>query len=517
LFPIPQDLASSPRLLLAIRVWEPANYATSLAGGLNPSPHIGDARDLARFRTLAGYELRWENSSQMVELFANFIGGLASLIVFALRRKEREYLWFGVYLLSFSLYNVNRLYSAFRPVPYDVSQVLWYLLAGFGFYAFAQFFAAVCGQTRSWLRVAAGFLMIAGAFLLIVNVFQPHSAWAWGPGGSWAEAGCWACLFAIVVRAWRAGSRDASILMFPMSWLLLVYFLGALGSFPAVSHQAWMQAYLHLVYTSGLHWPFPFRVLNLAGDLTNLVVLIVVIRRFARSRRDEERLESELEAARTVQQILIPDEVPAIPGFQIQAVYKPASEVGGDFFQIVAVKDGGALMVIGDVSGKGMPAAMTVSLLVGTFRTLAHYTQSPAEILRAMNQRMLTRSSGGFTTCLVLRCDTDGKLTIANAGHVAPYVAGKELPLENGLPLGLAADSTFPECCFQLASDQQLTLLTDGVVEARDEAGALLGFDRSATLSTQPAETIASAAQAFGQDDDITVLTLSYAGVPASA
>ena len=144
------------------------------------------------------------------------------------------------------------------------------------------------------------------------------------------------------------------------------------------------------------------------GDLSNLVILVVLVRRYARSRRDEERLESELEAARTVQKVLIPNEVPTIPGFQIQAVYNPASQVGGDFFQIIGTKSGGVLVVIGDVSGKGMPAAMTVSLLVGTFRTLAHFTKSPAEILRAMNQRMLARSDGGFTTCLVLRAEPDG-------------------------------------------------------------------------------------------------------------
>jgi serine phosphatase RsbU (regulator of sigma subunit) len=164
-----------------------------------------------------------------------------------------------------------------------------------------------------------------------------------------------------------------------------------------------------------------------------------------------------------------------------------------------------------------MPAAMTVSLLVGTVRTLAHYTQSPGEILAAMNQRMLARSRGGFTTCLVLRADTDGKLTVANAGHIPPYLAGQELALESSLPLGLSADTTYSEAVFLLSANQQLTLLTDGVVEARDKAGALFGFERSAALSTQPAEAIAGAAQAFGQDDDITALTLSFAGVASSA
>jgi serine phosphatase RsbU (regulator of sigma subunit) len=165
--------------------------------------------------------------------------------------------------------------------------------------------------------------------------------------------------------------------------------------------------------------------------------------------------------------------------------------------------------VIGDVSGKGMPAAMTVSLLIGTFRTLAHYTQSPGEIMAAMNQRMVGRSQGGFTTCLVLRADVDGTLTIANAGHIAPYLAGKELSLENGLPLGLVWSPAYAESKFHFRPGEQLTLLTDGVVEAREASGALFGFERTAALSEQPAEAIAVAAQQFGQDDDITVLTLT--------
>ena len=227
------------------------------------------------------------------------------------------------------------------------------------------------------------------------------------------------------------------------------------------------------------------------------------------------RAETELEAARAVQQVLIPDEIPSVPGFKIESVYRPAGQVGGDFFQILPMTGGGVLVVIGDVSGKGMPAAMTVSLLVGTFRTLAHYTASPGEILAAMNRRMLARSHGGFTTCLVLRADPDGKFTIANAGHISPYLDGKELPLNNGLPLGLDADTTYPESACQLPPSGQLTLITDGVVEARNKTGTLYGFERTAALSVQPAETIAQTAQEFGQDDDITVITLTSARVPA--
>jgi hypothetical protein len=220
-------------------------------------------------------------------------------------------------------------------------------------------------------------------------------------------------------------------------------------------------------------------------------------------------LQQEFRNARAVQQVLVPDDIPSVAGFSMQSVYKPFGEVGGDFFQILATRDGGVLAVIGDVSGKGMPAAMTVSLLVGTVRTLAHYLDSPAEILSAMNQRMLGRSQGGFTTCLVLRADADGALTVANAGHIAPYLAGRELPLENGLPLGLAVEATYVESNFQLKPREQLTLLTDGIVEAREKTGALFGFERTAAISSQSADQIAKTAELFGQDDDITVLTLT--------
>jgi hypothetical protein len=259
----------------------------------------------------------------------------------------------------------------------------------------------------------------------------------------------------------------------------------------------------------GWHWQYTISTLSVLG----IVTLAILARDLIRDRREKQRMAAELEAGRAVQQVLIPEEIPTIPGFNIQAVYKPYGEVGGDFFQVLPVRSdkgsGGVLAIIGDVSGKGMAAAMTVSLLVGTVRTLAHYTQSPGEILAAMNQRMLARSHGGFTTCLVLRADLDGTLTIANAGHIAPYLGGKELPLENGLPLGLGAETAYAESTFQLARGQQLTLLTDGVVEARDKTGALYGFERTAALSTQPAEPIALAAHNFGQDDDITVLTIA--------
>ena len=242
-----------------------------------------------------------------------------------------------------------------------------------------------------------------------------------------------------------------------------------------------------------------------------LAIVYAVLRYAVDYRHRQTAMEREFQNAREVQQVLVPETLPAIPGFNLTSAYKPALEVGGDFFQILSAGEGGALIVIGDVSGKGMPAAMTVSLLVGTVRTLAHYTKSPGEILTAMNYRMLSRSAGGFTTCLVVRVDSDGRLTAANAGHLAPYINGRELPLMNGLPLGLEAKTNYVESTFTLGANEQLTLLTDGVVEARGKTGELFGFQRTATIATRTADAIAQAARDFGQEDDITVLTLSRA------
>jgi serine phosphatase RsbU (regulator of sigma subunit) len=262
----------------------------------------------------------------------------------------------------------------------------------------------------------------------------------------------------------------------------------------------------------GWQWQYTSFTLTLLGAVT----LAILVRDLIRDRREKQRMAAELAAGRAVQQVLIPEGIPTFPGFSIQSVYKPFGEVGGDFFQVLPAESNrraaGVLVMIGDVSGKGLPAAMTVAMLVGTARALAHYGLGPGEILAAMNQHLLARSNGGFTTCLVMRADTDGKLTIANAGHVSPYRNGAELQLENGLPLGLAQSAIYNESTCRLAENEQLTLLTDGVVEARNKAGELFGFERTAAISTESAESIARAAQAHGQEDDITVLTLAFVG-----
>ena len=261
----------------------------------------------------------------------------------------------------------------------------------------------------------------------------------------------------------------------------------------------------NVIQTGNWRWKRTALTLTILGVTT----LAIFVRALIQDRRDKLRLVTELEAARVIQQVLIPEVTPMVPGFEVRSVYRPFGEVGGDFFQILPLKEDRTLIAIGDVSGKGLPAAMQVSLLVGTLRALAEYTDSPAAMLTALNRHMMGRSNGGFTTCLLLRADAGGQLVVANAGHIAPYCSGAELKVENGLPLGLAANAEYEESGFTLGNRDQLTLTTDGIVEARSKTGELYGFERTAAISRHSAEDIADAAQAFGQDDDITVLTLT--------
>jgi serine phosphatase RsbU (regulator of sigma subunit) len=221
--------------------------------------------------------------------------------------------------------------------------------------------------------------------------------------------------------------------------------------------------------------------------------------------RARDALQAEFEAAREVQQRLV---TPAtdVPGFEIESAYLPAIHVGGDFFYIRPENPGGLLVVVGDVSGKGLRAAMTVSAIMGALRTMP--SLPPTRILGALNRGLVGQLRGGFVTCCATRIEPDGTLTLANAGHLAPYRSGEEVSVAAGLPLGVDADIQYCECQLPLREAETLTFMSDGVVEARKPTGELFGFERVREISGSTAAAIAAAAQAFGQEDDITVVQL---------
>ncbi len=237
------------------------------------------------------------------------------------------------------------------------------------------------------------------------------------------------------------------------------------------------------------------------------IAIAIFVRQLMEDQREKERLAGELEAGRAMQQMMLGVQPPAIPGLRMESAYQPAGEVGGDFFQLLPAPGGGLLVIVGDVSGKGLRAAMTVATILGVLQALP--PAPPAQLLRALNQALAGRLHGGLATCCVLRIDPGGNALAANAGHLSPYLNGQELAIESGLPLGIVEDIEYAESSFRLAPSDQLTILSDGVLEARNSSGELYGFDRTRVISTQSAEAIAKIAQSFGQEDDITVLTLT--------
>jgi hypothetical protein len=507
LFRIPESATEPGRsLVIAIRVWR--SQVNRLPGaGLLAAPIIGEAAQIERLRVLAIHDAFWNATDTGLNLVFNVLTAVAGLALFCLRRNEREYLWFGSAQVLWAVQALIILGVSFFPLPYVLTGVLQACSIVGAQLLNLEFFVTLMGQRKGrlyWLAASAVLLTLILPFFVVMGRLHAGGA---SLAGTLLELVYAVCVPALLYRGASRGNLDARLLIVPFTLSFSLNVVGFLLALPGIADLAWaksVSAFLNRISD----WPFPISAFNLAGDLAMFSVVAVLVFRYARSRRDEERFEAELEAARAVQHVLIPEKVPTVPGYQVHCVYKPAGQVGGDFFQIIPLPDESALVAIGDVSGKGMPAAMTVSMIVGMVRILARTMQSPAAILMALNHNMIDRAFGGFTTCLILHMSQDGTVTAANAGHIAPYMGGCEMPVANGIPLGLTAAATYAESVIQLSPDEQLTLFTDGVLEARKASGELFGFARMASISAEPAHEIASAAEQFGQHDDITVLSL---------
>ncbi|HET9088150.1 MAG TPA: PP2C family protein-serine/threonine phosphatase, partial [Acidobacteriaceae bacterium] len=453
------------------------------------------------------------------------VAGLLALLLFLRERNQWLFLWMAIYLLaegllSFRVLDVIRyglhftavqLYLQFVGAFQDIS--LWLLLLTlFGF-----------SRERRWTVTLATLYLTAQVVDITVLSNWQHA----GLGMQWTDAITTAIytltplyiLFIVGVGLARRKQMElwpVAIAAFLYGLWNSVYQISAQGrrfthSTLAVHLAAW-----------GIHvGSYTFSATFLLDTLLFVVLLVTVTRQQFLERRRQAQVEMEIKSAREVQQVLVPEDVPAIPGYSIASIYKPATELGGDFYQVIPLPDSGALVALGDVSGKGLKAAMVVSLIVGTLRTLVDYTQEPAEILRGLNRRLIGRTSGGFATCVVLRTEANGDAVLANAGHLAPYRDGQELPVGGSLPLGIVPDAEYDDLAFHLQENETIMFYTDGIVEARNSQGQLFGFDRVRELSgaDSSAVQIVDAASAFGQEDDITVLTLTRlaASEPAHA
>jgi len=327
-------------------------------------------------------------------------------------------------------------------------------------------------------------------------------------------SGLFAVSYAVAGISLRGKIWKAAIPLFVLQFLCMA-FLGNL--FPSAPQSVQPDAAAMARMQSRLAFDGIATIIAMSLSYTGFVMVFIKEGRrhagvHAEMSRQQAMLEGEMAAAREVQQVILPEQVEAVPGFKVESMYQPAQQVGGDFFQVLPAGEGGLLVVVGDVAGKGLPAAMLVSVLVGAIRGVAQFTKDPAELLASLNDRLIGRTQGGFSTALVARIAADGSVTIANAGHLSPYLDGREVELQGALPLGVVKNAAYQVTHFHLPQGSRLTFYSDGVIEAQNEKGELFGFERGRAISTQPAAAIAEAAKQFGQEDDITVVTIERLG-----
>ena len=503
-------------ITVAIRVWHSPMWAGYVGGG----PYSGG--NLAGAESFVAVERTHEQIARnvrFVDYYAYSVAaalvGLAILCLFLIRHAEREYLWFAVMLLSQaadSALNVSKEIYAFPPTP--VFDLLDGVLAAMNIFgAFCFFSRVLTARTGRLERILLG-LVVLSPFAGVL--YWPGLASAGGseivqlllilPAAGW--------IFWLLGKRALAGNLDARLLLIPT--LLDVGFYVADNVAIVLAQMGWSRAPRILDQPIPLP-PFTMRPGILLHLIFLLAMCVFLILRFTRARRREAWLASEYEAARQIQQVLMPDKLDQCAGFRVDYIYQPAEQVGGDFFQQIGDGHCGMVIVVGDVSGKGLPAAMLVSVLVGAIRTEAAHTSDPSALLRCLNERMMGRARGGFTTCLAAHITAGGLVTIANAGHLPPYLNGEEVALAGALPLGILESVEYECSTVQLKQGDRLTFVSDGVVEAQPNShsgtGELFGFERTRELSRAPAAAIADAARAFGQNDDITVVTVEFSGV----
>jgi serine phosphatase RsbU (regulator of sigma subunit) len=239
---------------------------------------------------------------------------------------------------------------------------------------------------------------------------------------------------------------------------------------------------------------------------------------------EHERIEQELRTASEIQHTFLPKEVPVIHGWQIVPFYQSAREVGGDFYDFLPFEDGRLGLVIGDVAGKGIPAALVMTATRTMLRTAAQETASPGEVFARANDLLYAEiPSKMFVTCFYAILDpTSGFMRYANAGHDLPYRRCKESVSElraTGMPLGLMPGSRYEEHEVTIASGETLLFYTDGLVEAHNPRREMFGFPRLKTLLAEHSdgtslfklllsELKSFTGESWEQEDDITMITL---------
>jgi hypothetical protein len=504
-FALPQGIKSGV-VTIAIRVWmDPSTPLTNPdTGGLHGPPVLGQAAPIERMLRLDWDTVNRSQLSRFAELAVLLLAIIVSIVLSLLDRKEMAYRWLGITCAGIAVTALLTLAGSYTTVvPAWLNfllgdAVLTPLMIAFWIVFWARWFHMGRMQRMHYMvwgfTIALALTMAMMRAPLFGRVIPVSWVFVLAPLTVFLKLLLGGLLLWV---AWEGMRKDHT-----GAWLAMP----ALGM---VALSLYQQE-LTVLHVPTIFFPFGFAVTlsQIAVVVSLNIITVLLMRRFMQSLRLRQQWEAEIDQARQIQQLLIPEAIPTVPGFVLETEYRPAQQVGGDFFQILPDGKGGVLVILGDVTGKGLQAGMQVALIVGAIRTLVESSYEPHVVLEGLNRRLCGRGQS-YATCVAMHIAADGKTTIANAGHLAPYLNGKELTMAGNLPLGLNDSVTFDQTTVQLKAKDRLVVITDGVIEAKNAKNELFGFNRARSISHLPAAFIVKAAEIFGQEDDITVVSVA--------
>lgn len=441
------------------------------------------------------------------------LAGMAAFALFLLQRAEPEYAFLGAYLLLGGISNGLSMAQACGLLPLSVN----FLIADPLIYAWViaqiEFTYSFAGRRagRGWRIYEC--ILAMGPVLAVIVWFGWFSSDAYVLAEAAATAPIGLLLSALLFVWYRKGNREAGWLILPSLAPAVSMSLYDLGT--ASITLGWSP--LNFLVEPIQIGPIALQLVDVGTLLFLFSIAVVMFFRFSRVNREQARSAAELAAGREIQQHLVPSVLPSPSNYAIEAAYFPAREVGGDFYQVLPQADGSIIAVLGDVSGKGLGAAMSGAFAIGALLALTAEIADPRQLMTRLNNEVLRGKDNEFITCLCIKLCPNGQMITSSAGHLPFYKNGDEIASEGGPPLGLFRDMAYEESRFEFNCGDSLILLSDGVVEARNGKDEEFGSERTQALAHCSARDIALAAQQFGQEDDITVLKLRHVPVEPCA
>jgi uncharacterized membrane protein len=520
--PSTQTVAGNGTQVLAFRFWmNPVDTRLdSDAGGMHSAPVFGSFQAVRTDYRLARREIFGLSATRYLRAILFLFVAIVSFSLLGIDPSEPAYAWIGLgYFFCFLDFGVLEfLANLTTTFSLTVANVLYSLL-----YSLITFTVLMSWWTwfrlnreQTWKWKPLRFIPWLAALLALLDFFTSCAYlgdfYRWIPDTApylllpfRVIPLLMYCLIlsVVVLGIWRQRGKEWPVIP--------VVILFVLGNYEGVFSRMGIPVY-YPVYGITIS-------LNcITTILITVTILVLLFQRLGRSMQHQREMEADLKSAQAVQRVLLPGDVSCHGDFTIESDYRPAKEVGGDFYQVIPnAQDGSLLIVSGDVAGKGLQAGMLVSLLVGAIHTAAEDNPDPVFVLKALNRRLLGR--GAYATCLALRIDSNSQAALANAGHLPPYLNGKPIEIEGSAPLGFLEEAEFSVAHFTLALEDRLVMVSDGLAEAMNREGQLFGFERVQSLveSGTSVGEIAAKVQSFGQEDDISIVAVTRQGalVPA--